>query len=255
VLSPDSTTSDGALLSSARRPGRRGGHHPARPGDEVFGACLGKEVNTLDGRPGLFSPAAPVEGHPAGTLVPVTVSVPNPSRLGWTPVPPAGADGRLCAPLRPHRSPGAAGTGLHRPARQAAPAGSLRRGTPAPGTARARLKIVAAVCTFGSRDHHVVVVGGGFGGLQAVSKLRRAPVEVTLVDRRNFHLFQPLTYQVATGALSPGEIAYPLRAIFKRDRNVRSCSLRSPTSTSTGVSCTYAPSGRCRRLNGSATTR
>src|SRR6184192_3602206 len=48
-----------------------------------------------------------------------------------------------------------------------------------------------------------------------------APVEVTLVDRRNFHLFQPLTYQVATGALSPGEIAYPLRAIFKRDRNVR----------------------------------
>jgi NADH dehydrogenase len=70
-------------------------------------------------------------------------------------------------------------------------------------------------------DHHVVVVGGGFGGLQAVSKLRRAPVEVTLVDRRNFHLFQPLTYQVATGALSPGEIAYPLRAIFKRDRNVR----------------------------------
>jgi NADH:quinone reductase (non-electrogenic) len=72
----------------------------------------------------------------------------------------------------------------------------------------------------GSR-HHVVVVGGGFGGLQAVSKLRHAPIEVTLVDRRNFHLFQPLTYQVATGALSPGEISYPLRAIFKRDRNVR----------------------------------
>jgi NADH dehydrogenase len=69
--------------------------------------------------------------------------------------------------------------------------------------------------------HRVVVVGGGFGGLQAVRGLRRAPVEVTLVDRRNFHLFQPLTYQVATGALSPGEIAYPLRAIFKRDRNVR----------------------------------
>jgi len=76
------------------------------------------------------------------------------------------------------------------------------------------------VSTSGSREHRVVVVGGGFGGLQAVSKLRRAPVEVTLVDRRNFHLFQPLTYQVATGALSPGEIAYPLRAIFKRDRNV-----------------------------------
>src|SRR5580704_19564493 len=69
--------------------------------------------------------------------------------------------------------------------------------------------------------HRVVVVGGGFGGLQAVAKLRRAPVEVTLIDRRNFHLFQPLTYQVATGALSPGDIAYPLRAIFKRHRNVR----------------------------------
>ena len=52
-------------------------------------------------------------------------------------------------------------------------------------------------------------------------RLRRAPVELTLVDRRNFHLFQPLTYQVATGALAPGEIAYPLRAIFKRNRNVR----------------------------------
>jgi NADH:quinone reductase (non-electrogenic) len=69
--------------------------------------------------------------------------------------------------------------------------------------------------------HRVVVVGGGFGGMQAVHKLRHAPVEVTLVDRRNFHLFQPLTYQVATGALSPGEIAYPLRAIFKRYDNVR----------------------------------
>jgi NADH:ubiquinone reductase (H+-translocating) len=69
--------------------------------------------------------------------------------------------------------------------------------------------------------HRVVVVGGGFGGLQAVQKLRHALVDVTLVDRRNFHLFQPLTYQVATGALSPGDIAYPLRAIFKHDANVR----------------------------------
>ena len=51
--------------------------------------------------------------------------------------------------------------------------------------------------------HRVVVIGGGFGGLQAAIHLARAPVELTLIDRRNFHLFQPLTYQVATGALSP----------------------------------------------------
>src|SRR3954469_7409753 len=69
--------------------------------------------------------------------------------------------------------------------------------------------------------HRVVVVGGGFGGLLAAENLASAPVEVTLIDRRNFHLFQPLTYQVATGALSPGEVAYPLRAMFKRNRHVR----------------------------------
>jgi len=69
--------------------------------------------------------------------------------------------------------------------------------------------------------HRVVIVGGGFGGLQAARGLRRAAVEITLIDRRNFHLFQPLSYQVATGALSPGEVAYPLRAVFKRNRNVR----------------------------------
>ena len=69
--------------------------------------------------------------------------------------------------------------------------------------------------------NRVVIVGGGFGGLQAALALRRAPVEITLIDRRNFHLFQPLTYQIATGALSPGEVAYPLRAVFKRNRNVR----------------------------------
>ncbi len=66
----------------------------------------------------------------------------------------------------------------------------------------------------------VVIIGGGFGGLQAAHHLRRRDVEVTLVDRRNFHLFQPLTYQVATGALSPGDVAYPLRAMFKSAPNV-----------------------------------
>jgi NADH:ubiquinone reductase (H+-translocating) len=67
----------------------------------------------------------------------------------------------------------------------------------------------------------VVVVGGGFGGLQAVKALAGAPVDVTLIDRRNFHLFQPLVYQVATGALSPSEIAAPLRWVFRRQKNVR----------------------------------
>jgi NADH dehydrogenase len=67
----------------------------------------------------------------------------------------------------------------------------------------------------------VVVVGGGFAGLQAVRKLRGAAVDVALVDRQNFHLFQPLVYQVATGALSAAEVAAPLRAVFKRQANVR----------------------------------
>ncbi len=70
------------------------------------------------------------------------------------------------------------------------------------------------------RRHRAVVIGGGFGGLQAALKLARMPVEVTLIDRRNFHLFQPLAYQVATGTLSPAEIAYPLRRVFRRHRNV-----------------------------------
>jgi NADH dehydrogenase len=68
--------------------------------------------------------------------------------------------------------------------------------------------------------HRVVVVGGGFAGLQAALKLAKQQLEVTLVDRRNFHLFQPLAYQVATGALSPSEICYPLRAIFRGRENV-----------------------------------
>jgi NADH dehydrogenase len=69
--------------------------------------------------------------------------------------------------------------------------------------------------------HHVVVIGGGFGGLSAVHRLKRAPVRVTLLDRRNFHLFQPLLYQVATGQLSPANIATPLRALLKRQKNVQ----------------------------------
>jgi NADH:quinone reductase (non-electrogenic) len=68
--------------------------------------------------------------------------------------------------------------------------------------------------------HRVVVVGGGFGGLFATRVLRRTPVEITLVDRVNHHLFQPLLYQVATGILSEGEIAPPIRNVLRRQRNV-----------------------------------
>jgi NADH dehydrogenase len=64
-------------------------------------------------------------------------------------------------------------------------------------------------------------LGGGFGGLNAAQKLKRAPIEVTLIDRRNFHLFQPLLYQVATGSLSPGEIAAPLRGVLAKQKNTR----------------------------------
>ena len=70
-------------------------------------------------------------------------------------------------------------------------------------------------------DHRVVVIGGGFGGLQLVKRLRSGPFAVTLIDRRNFHLFQPLTYQVATGSLSPSDVSYPLRALFGSAPNVR----------------------------------
>ncbi|MDP9052720.1 MAG: NAD(P)/FAD-dependent oxidoreductase [Acidobacteriota bacterium] len=67
----------------------------------------------------------------------------------------------------------------------------------------------------------VVIVGGGFGGLYAAQSLKREAVDVTLIDRRNFHLFQPLLYQVATGALSPGEIASPIRYVLNGQKNTR----------------------------------
>src|SRR5215216_751440 len=70
-------------------------------------------------------------------------------------------------------------------------------------------------------QHLVVIIGGGFGGLGLARALRRAPVRVTLLDRRNYHLFQPLLYQVATGVLSPANIASPLRGILRHQRNCR----------------------------------
>jgi NADH dehydrogenase len=69
--------------------------------------------------------------------------------------------------------------------------------------------------------HRVLIIGGGFGGLAAAKALKRAPVEVTLVDRSNHHLFQPLLYQVATGLLTEGEIAPPLRGVLRRQDNAR----------------------------------
>jgi NADH dehydrogenase len=70
-------------------------------------------------------------------------------------------------------------------------------------------------------QHRVTIIGGGFGGLGAALRLKRAPVQVTLIDRCNYHLFQPLLYQVATGALSPANIASPLRNVLKRQKNTR----------------------------------
>jgi NADH dehydrogenase len=67
--------------------------------------------------------------------------------------------------------------------------------------------------------HRIVIVGGGSGGLYAAQALRKAPAQVILIDRRNFHLFQPLLYQVATGGLSPANIASPLRHVLHRQRN------------------------------------
>jgi NADH dehydrogenase len=72
-----------------------------------------------------------------------------------------------------------------------------------------------------SKHWNVIIIGGGFGGLTAAQTLKSASVDVTLIDRRNFHLFQPLLYQVATGSLSAGEIAAPLRSVLSRHKNTR----------------------------------
>ena len=67
----------------------------------------------------------------------------------------------------------------------------------------------------------IVIVGGGFGGLAAAKALAHAPAEVVLIDRQNHHLFQPLLYQVATAALSPADIAWPIRRILRHQSNAR----------------------------------
>ena len=74
--------------------------------------------------------------------------------------------------------------------------------------------------------HRVVIVGAGFGGLEAAHRLAGAPVEITLIDRRNHHLFQPLLYQVATASLATSEIAWPIRIFARTPGSHRPCSRR-----------------------------
>ncbi len=71
------------------------------------------------------------------------------------------------------------------------------------------------------RRRHIVIIGGGFGGIKTARMLAKADVDITLIDKTNHHLFQPLLYQVATAALSPGDIAVPIRAVFSKQKNVR----------------------------------
>ena len=81
--------------------------------------------------------------------------------------------------------------------------------------------LVPAVVPHANRGvPHIVIIGGGFGGLAAAQALRRAAVNITVIDRQNYHLFQPLLYQVAGGVLSPADIASPIRSILSGQRNV-----------------------------------
>jgi NADH dehydrogenase len=96
---------------------------------------------------------------------------------------------------------------------------------PPSGTLRSReptgVLIASSIIQYVSAPPHVVIVGGGFGGLDAAREFAGAPVRVTLLDRHNYHLFQPLLYQVATAALSPGDVASPIRWILRRQKNVQ----------------------------------
>ena len=82
---------------------------------------------------------------------------------------------------------------------------------------------------------NVVVIGAGFAGLRVVQRLARAPVNVVIMDRNNYHLFQPLLYQVATAALSPADIAFPIRRILRRQKNAE-CVLANVTEIDLRVS-------------------
>ena len=85
---------------------------------------------------------------------------------------------------------------------------------------RIRLSGALAVKTFQASLPHVVIIGAGFGGMETARRLRSAPVRITLIDRLNYHTFQPLLYQVAIAGLIPSQIAYPVRTIFRHQKNV-----------------------------------
>jgi NADH dehydrogenase FAD-containing subunit len=90
-----------------------------------------------------------------------------------------------------------------------------------PGTITAPTAATTSPVADSAHEPRVVIIGAGFGGLSATRALRRARVEITLIDQRNYHLFQPLLYQVATAALSPADIASPIRGILAGQKNVR----------------------------------
>src|SRR4051794_7287787 len=75
--------------------------------------------------------------------------------------------------------------------------------------------------TSGPRRKRLIIIGAGFAGINLAKRLRHAPIDIILIDKHNYHLFQPLLYQVATAALSPADIAYPIRRIFRTQKNVR----------------------------------
>ena len=142
--------------------------------------------------------SSPVPGHP------------DPRRRGHGPV----------APATPHGRRGSYRRGVHGHASHRARSG---RHVPvhgrADGVADDRCGSAACLCHHGPM-HRVVVVGAGFGGLSAARALIGKAVDVTVVDQRNFHTFQPLLYEVATAGLESGDVAYPIRAIFGQADNV-----------------------------------
>jgi len=95
-----------------------------------------------------------------------------------------------------------------------------RRNVCADASRRHTLSLITKAAPMAQRRPEVVIIGAGFGGLEAAKTLRRVPVDITIIDRHNYHCFQPLLYQVATAALSPAEIAWPIRFILRQQNNV-----------------------------------